>query len=405
MPNMRDQGTLDSLLRDVAKRLQLPASKHEVAERQFRAITDHIDREGSPLEGLVVQAYPSGSFAIHAAIASRVRSEQYDVDIVVELAVHENADPEQILQLTFEAINGTIGTRYHGKVRLNSRCVTVEYEDGVSIDVMPVARRSEPLERASNLFHYKKKTGETYQKPVNPYGFAFLYNKAMGGTGEVGTYRRRLAGGLVTAAEAEPLPPAMPFDVKPLRTLALQLIKRNRTILYRNRDGMRCPPSVVLAGLSLNAGPQQGTLVDELLNVARTVREAIETAEGQGALLRVENPAFLGKDVFTDRWPEDRAAQRLYSNDLRRLIVSIQNLLNSDFDAVESKAALEALFGEAASEYAIDEYFTRQEVGRKSGLIGVGQGGKVGLVGTSVAGTVIAPVRANTNMGGHIEEL
>ena len=69
MPSMRDQGTLEALLKDVARRLQLPPSKHEVAERQFRAITDHIDREGSPLEGRVVQAYPSGSFAIHAAIA------------------------------------------------------------------------------------------------------------------------------------------------------------------------------------------------------------------------------------------------------------------------------------------------------------------------------------------------
>lgn len=405
MPSMRDQGTLEALLKDVARRLQLPPSKHEVAERQFRAITDHIDREGSPLEGRVVQAYPSGSFAIHAAIASRVREEQYDVDIVVELAVHEGADPEEILRLTFEAINGPFGSRYHGKARLNSRCVTVEYEDGVSIDVMPVARRSEPLERASNLFHYKRSTGESYTKPVNPFGFALLYNKAVGGGGEVGIYRRRFDGGLITAAEAQPLPPAMPFEEKPLRTLAVQLIKRNRTILYRDRSDMRCPPSVVLAALSLDAGPQRATLVDELLAVARTIRGAIEAAEGQGTTLRVENPAFPGMDVFTDRWPEDRAAQRLYSGDLRRLIVGIQDLLNSDFDPVESKAALEAMFGEAASEYAIDEYFSRQERGRKSGLIGVGTGGKVGVVGTSVGGAAIAPVRANTNTGGNIEEL
>ncbi len=56
----------------------------------------------------------------------------------------------------------------HGKVRQNSRCVTVEYSDGTTVDLMPIARISGP-DRAGHLFHYKHETGESRHKRVNPW--------------------------------------------------------------------------------------------------------------------------------------------------------------------------------------------------------------------------------------------
>jgi hypothetical protein len=56
------------------------------------------------------------------------------------------------------------GSRYHGMVTQNSRCVTVKYDDGTTIDLMPVARIAGQPERAGHLFHFKKETGETAHK-------------------------------------------------------------------------------------------------------------------------------------------------------------------------------------------------------------------------------------------------
>ena len=77
----------DALLMDVARRIRLSKTKYETAETNFRALCQHVDREGSPLQGKVVECYPSGSFATGTAIASRVAKNQHDVDVVIELDV------------------------------------------------------------------------------------------------------------------------------------------------------------------------------------------------------------------------------------------------------------------------------------------------------------------------------
>lgn len=401
MASMRDEGILEALLWDIARRIQLPPSKHAVAERQYRALTDHIDRDGSPLEGLVEVAYPSGSFAIHSAIASNVQSEQYDVDIVVELNLPINTSPRRVLDLTFEAVNGLKGSRYHGKVKQNSRCVTVEYEDGVSIDIMPVVRLREATEKASQLFHYKRDTGDEYHKEVNPFGFAGYFNSSVAGqTRTVEEYRRRSKGGLIVEAEAQPLPAAVPLEEKSLRVVALQLMKRHRIVAYRRRSVRRRePPSVMQAALALQATSPRPTLAEEVISVARAIMAPIANAELQGRLVQVYNPALPQRDLFTDRWPEDRDAQRTYLADLQGLITTMSNLLNRDFDPLSVKNELESLFGETATTYALQEHFSRQKIQREHGSLGVAPKGRVAVVGAVVGGGASTAVRANTNLG------
>ena len=64
---------IDALLVDVARRIQLSPGKHDIAERNFAALCRHVDREGSPLSGKVIQCYPSGSFATGTASFARIR--------------------------------------------------------------------------------------------------------------------------------------------------------------------------------------------------------------------------------------------------------------------------------------------------------------------------------------------
>src|SRR5262249_55600428 len=199
----------DALLMDVARRIQLSKTKYETAETNFRALCQHVDREGSPLQGKVVECYPSGSFATGTAIASRVAKNQHDVDVVIELDVPLNSPPDVMLGLLFEAINGDPDSRYHGMVTQNSRCVTVKHADGTTVALMPVAILPGQPERAGHLFHFKKDTGETYHKPVNPWAFAKDFNDQV----EVDpdfyklfAGRRMLVEGVLEKAETQPMP-------------------------------------------------------------------------------------------------------------------------------------------------------------------------------------------------------
>ena len=84
----------DALLMDVARKIQLTKTKHETADRNFRALCQYVDRDESPLHGLVIECYPSGSFATGTAILSHVKTSQHDVDVVIELNIAPTTAPE-----------------------------------------------------------------------------------------------------------------------------------------------------------------------------------------------------------------------------------------------------------------------------------------------------------------------
>ncbi|HXB80818.1 MAG TPA: nucleotidyltransferase [Bradyrhizobium sp.] len=396
----------DALLMDVARRIQLSKTKHEIAETNFRALCQHVDREGSPLQGKVVECYPSGSFATGTAIASRVAKDQHDVDVVIELNVPPDSPPNVMLEFLFEAINGDPDSRYHGMVTQKSRCVTAKYTDGTTVDLMPVARLPGQPERAGNLFHHKKESGETYHKPVNPWGFVKEFNERV--EVDLDFYksfmgRRLLVDGALEKAETQPMPDHVPAEEKSPRIVALQLIKRNRDIASRDtaRRNMRKPPSVVLAAIAMEAGPVASNLIDEVINVANAIRAKLREKTGPRRTILVRNPAYP-PDVFTDRWPENEQAQDLFDIDLRRLVVELDRLRNEGLGMSEKRDILKRLFGETAASYAIDSNLDARRHEMEAGHLKAGSRGKIGasLAVSAVAGTRTTPVRAATREGG-----
>ncbi|MGX1237333.1 hypothetical protein AB7M71_010471 [Bradyrhizobium japonicum] len=395
----------DALLMDIARRIQLTKTKHEIAETNFRALCQHVDREDGPLANKVIECYPSGSFATGTAIASRVAKNQHDVDVVIELDVPPNSTPRDILGLLFKAINGEPGSRYYGKVTQNSRCVTVEYGDGTTVDLMPIARIMGP-ERAGNLFHYKRETGESRHKLVNPWGFAKHFNDHVDFDPvfhDLFEGRRLLVEGkIVEKAETQPMPDHVPVEEKSARVVALQLLKRNRDIAWRSpsRTG-RKPPSVALAAMALDAGPVHPSLLDEVIAIATYIRTRLQETNGSRGTVCVVNPSYP-PDEFTDRWPENKAAQDLYDGDLRRLIVELYRLRNEDLSLAEQLELLKRLFGETAATYAIE---SKLEAGRRemdANRMHLTSTGKVvGVAAPAVIGSASSTAaRAATREGG-----
>jgi hypothetical protein len=403
----------DALLMDVARRIQLTKTRHEAADRNFRALCQYVDRDGSPLQGLVVECYPSGSFATGTAIASRVKSSQHDVDVVIELSILPTTSPEAVLDALFEAINGEDGSRYRGKVKKNSRCVTVTYEDGTTVDLMPVARFPQGPERAGNLFHHKG--DEQFHKEVNAWAFKEHFNRLVEydhAFYEMFKGRRLLVEGGMMAKDAQtlPMPDHAPIEEKSPRVVALQLIKRNRDIEFRAsaRRDMRKPPSVALSAISLEAGPVMHTLVDEVISVANAIRVRLRDKTGPRGVVCVVNPAHPA-DVFTDRWPEYAAAQDLYDADLRRLVVELHRLKIDNLSLNENSALLRRLFGETAASYAIESLLDSRRLEMESGRMHMGPTGRA-VSGAAVAAPTVLGSRtsaakpATREGGGYLSE-
>jgi hypothetical protein len=204
---------------------------------------------------------------------------------------------------------------------------------------------------------------------------------------------------LLEKAETDPMPDHVPLSEKSPRVVAIQLAKRARDIAFRPRDpNLRKPPSVVIAASALELGPVQSRLIDELLALAGSMEERINSATRQGLKLEVRNPAYR-PDVFTDRWPEDLEAQKIYAVDLRRLRSALYRLRNDALSPERAKSELEQLFGETAAAYAVEAFLERRQKEASSGNMAFGTRGRV-LTGAAAVSSVASRARASTFEGG-----
>ena len=389
--------TAEQLLIDVAGRIQLSTSKHEQAVVHYETLCNHVDRAGSPLEDKVVTCYPSGSFGIGAVVASRVKRDQHDVDVVLELDLPIETQPIVVLDLLFRAIKGEPGSLYFSKVKKNSRCVTVHYDDGVSVDLMPIVRDGTLIEKSGVLFHHKD--SETFRKPVNPYGFKTHYNATVQLDPAFAKAFRDRRVVLAEKALVEPMDGPVRLEEKSPRTVAVQLLKRFRDLRYREtaRHGMRKPPSVVLAAMALEKPQAMPSVLAELFSLAEHIHNRLQLAEQTNSLIDVRNPAFP-PDVFSDRWPSNAADQRVFMGDLTHLIDKLSALARDQFSPIVAKQVLEDLFGETAADFAIGSYMERRTADAQVGKLKFGLSGAV-LTGNAAASSSRASIRPSTDLG------
>ncbi len=349
---------VDLLLAEVAVKVQLPPSRFAVAEQRYHTLSEWVDRADSPLRGLVSRVYAQGSMAIGATIASCLRDDEYDVDALVELSLPRLTHPRDVLDLLYDAVRGEPGSRYYDVTTRCTRCVQVQYADGMHVDITPTIRLEERLEREGYIFHAKVEEPESSDKRItaNPFGFAVWfkertpaeYDFALNFAEKSLAYDRAH---FLEAAETEPVPSPAPVYEKSRALIALQLLKRWRNITYDTRPG-RKPPSVLMAKLvGDHANQSHGSLFAELLHQARKMLVFFEQAHLTQSLVHVVNPK-CDNDKFSDRWPADQEVQRTFIRDLQNLVAKLEEMAQSNTARI--RKILEELFGEEPAEHALN---------------------------------------------------
>jgi hypothetical protein len=166
---------LDVMLADIAVRVQLTPTDYNRAVERYQTINEWIEREDSPLHGLVDKFYPQGGFMIGATVARHSTDSEFDIDVMAQINWPTNVDPEFALKTTHEAIKGERGSRYHDMCDRRTRCSTVLYS-GMHLDVTPSVLCPGREERTAYIFH--SKDADRRRLLANPFGFArwFLLN-------------------------------------------------------------------------------------------------------------------------------------------------------------------------------------------------------------------------------------
>lgn len=393
---------IDVLLSDIAIRVQLSQTDHDKAVGRYETMQEWIDRAGSPLAGRVTRMYAQGSMATGSTVAQNSDSDEYDIDVMTELAISPDTPPQTVLDVTYEAIKGEPGSRYHAMTVRHTRCVTVQYADGMHIDLTPAVIVPGAVERTSWIFHHKEDAPRdpSFRLLANPFGLAEYFNARTPQDADFAAFyeQRSLAYDkmLVEArAHGEPVPELQPAYRKSRALISLQLLKRWRNVLFEasSRSNLRRPPSVLLSKLIADNAGRTRSLSEELHHQAKCLLERLIHEKSIGRLIHEVNPNCHG-DVLTDRWPGDHAAQDLMIADLRDFCAKMELLRFGGLSLPQMSVILEKLFGERPARGALNEYITRQadssRLGQSRVVLGSGliTGGLAGIPTTAPARTV-----------------
>jgi hypothetical protein len=358
--------TVDVMLTDVAIRIQLSPTDYQLAVDHYDAIHEWLERDDSPLFGLVRDFYTQGGFAIGATVARHSTDDEFDIDVMTDLACRTDIDPEDVLATLHDAIRGKPGSRYHLKTDRKTRCSTVNY-DGMHLDVTPTVRLMGTIEKTGLIFHSKPQepTEPKMSLPANPHGFAQWFIARTPPDQDFGAFfeRRSLDHDRERAliqkrADAVPVPEHCAAYQKSRAVIALQLIKRWRNLAYDKRHAnRRLPPSVLLAFYVASHANNTTSMAEELSFQVESILAIVQAAHNQGKKVFARNP-MCQDDILTDRWPADLSDQAVFLRELADFATKLRRL-RGDISLPEMQQILEDLFGEKPARSAVKDHVQR----------------------------------------------
>lgn len=267
---------LNLLLDEIARALQLTPTQHAIAEQRYRAVSDWLSREGSPLAVFCPRVFAQGSVAIGTTVRPRGR-EEHDVDLVLLLHM-DSMDAMGLYRLVRDrlAANATYKAILEGM----NRCLRLKYAGEFHLDILPA--RPDPDRHGTWLLVPDRELRSW--SPSDPEGFAgwFLQNASQ-------PYQKM-------SLETEPLPELEDADAKSPLQRAVQLLKRRRDVYFDGDDD--APRSVVLTTLAARAHRGERTALAAL---EATLDNLAAEIEGTSGIIEVQNPT-RPQENFAEKW-------------------------------------------------------------------------------------------------------
>jgi hypothetical protein len=347
---------LDQLLADVADKIQLTPSAYERAVDRYNRIAAFLNDTLSGLADFAPVIYPQGSFRVGTTISACEDNEDYDIDLILEIAVSALSSPEQVLQFVADVMERGKGLLQFKSCRKKKRCVTIEYAD-MHLDITPAVLIDGTNPRVIGIFD--RHPNRPDHAIANPEGFAQWFDQRV--------LPADLLQKRALRAHTYPVPDQKPLEQKPIRLLSVQLLKRFRDLACDRRSYQRCP-SVLLSKLSAEASNGAG-LYDDLRRTTQYLARAVTLIPPP-----VSNPR-CDRDILSDRWPEAVTDRDLFAQDLRYLDDRLAQLAQQG-SQVEKQRVLEELFGERPARRAFEAAAKRLADKSMSGdlKLGIGRG-------------------------------
>jgi hypothetical protein len=131
----RTELTDDVLIR-LCNILQLSKTQFLQAEEHYHAICDWLGKEDSLVARFNPDLYPQGSVALGTTVKP-LKGDEYDVDLVCQLAVDHASVPRPVLLLDMIEARMRESELYRDRLERKRRCLRVNYEHDFHLDILP----------------------------------------------------------------------------------------------------------------------------------------------------------------------------------------------------------------------------------------------------------------------------
>lgn len=332
---------LDYLLSQVAAALQLTPTQSVLMLQHYESAAAWLAHPTSPLARLRPRIYPQGSAALETTVHPRTHDE-YDLDFVCEMLPSGKTAVG-----VYEDVYARLKTHgiYGPMVEKMKRCVRINYEHDFHLDIIP----AEPdTTRGGTAVWVPDRTLKDWT-PSNPKGY-------------VSWFAQRTRVGITELRKAEPLPGPTPAHEKPALTIAVQLMKRRRDVMFDNPNV--APRSILLTTLAGEYYRGSECVATTLLDIAAGIRQRISAAAP--GRIEVCNPANVGEKFCESLVGEGR--YEAFTWYVKQLEANAQAMLTTE-DIPALKRLLAALFGEDPVAKAFRAYGELQKSKRDSGTL------------------------------------
>lgn len=355
-----------SLIDAIAKYNEPTQTQLDALERSYNATGQYV-MDSPEFRDLTITVHAQGSRAIGTIIRPmRLRPEGFDVDIVVRLRqaamrLYGN-DPAALIN-TLNAVVKRYADQHGLKVTRWERCVTLEYADGMCVDITPViedervgiphgATHARVPDRKLRLF-----------ESTNPKGLANAFGEAAS-VRAVFTMTEAMTLDFAEArADLQPLPAVADVQNRLLSRL-VQLLKLHRNVAFGGAAGDTdfSPRSVFITSLAATAYATRAPIAhDSPLDLALDIVDTMpmfferQPLAGGGEFWLLRNVTAPGDNLASGMNTPER--QKAYSEWQPRLKADLQRLL----DCIERREGLDRMlevveraFGQRAAQAVLE---------------------------------------------------
>ena len=365
-----DSGDFDFLLQEVCAALQLPSSRHERAKKSYEAVIDWLEAPGSPLENAVRRCFPQGSMAL-GTTNKPVGKAEYDLDFVAVFNA-PGIGPAGLYELVHDRLSAH--ATYKPLLERRNRCVSLTYTGDFHLDLVPAIPDV-------------RRGGTTLQIPdmrrgdwtsSDPEGYAAWFRAR----GQVG-----LTEALRKAAAVAPVPDIIPVREKSALTLAVQLLKRRRDLVFSGPRADLAPRSIVLTTLAGAHYKGSDSVSGSMVGILDGMSNAFAAAHPhQLVIYNPTNRAEHFCDAMTSSLYQELVN---FTNQLRRDVFELFSLSGPAL-----RRRLEELFGGEVVTEAFRKWTERAMDKRIGGSLAASTGG-LSIISEKRA----VPVKTNTFFG------